>query len=362
MERLRVYLSDLLHRYCLTLAVFAVTAFIGIAAIWMTLERNQFIAQIKEEIIYMENSLIAAGYDIAYDDLSFSHISPWQVLRIKNLKIYSLDKDNYWQWECREFAVSANFFDINKIQLHFSAAQSLQIGRREWEMTVAQTIAEATITPEGKFKDFNLQIADLTIEKLLTVEKIKFAAQRMTPKQINENSPFLETYLDIRHLQISDYTAWPMSKHIDHLYLNANIIGTIEPQSLFSESIYTWIENGGLIEIRKFIINWKPLVMVAKGDLYFNENLVPNLNLNTSSLALVNTLDQMNANGWLEDKGVFVAKILLNNKSFKKNQGDNYYTVTTPIKLNDKQILIENIPVKKWSKENSADVLKTTAQ
>lgn len=49
---------------------------------------------------------------------------------------------------------------------------------------------------------------------------------------------------------------------------------------------------------------------------------------------------------FLERKGVFVAKILLNNKSFKLNPDDKYYTVTTPININSNQILIENIPLK----------------
>ncbi len=51
------------------------------------------------------------------------------------------------------------------------------------------------------------------------------------------------------------------------------------------------------------IINWKPLVMVAKGELYFDEHLSPDLSLNTSSLALTEILDKFNQYSWLEDKG-----------------------------------------------------------
>lgn len=348
MKRLQIYLFDLLRRYYLALIVCLLTAFIGIAAIWMTLERNKLISQIKEQMVDLENSLLAAGYDVAYDYLSFSHLSPWQALRIKNLQVYSLDKENYWEWGCNEFAVSANVFNAEKIQFHLSSKQYIQNGQNRRDIDMPQVLAEVTVSPEGQFEYFTFEAAHLTIEKLLDIEKLKFGAQRMAPKQINSSSPFMETHLDIRNLEIADYTGWPMNKQIDHIYLNANIIGTIEKQPILTESIYTWIENGGLIDIRKFIINWKPLVMVAKGNLYFNEELHPDLNLNTSSLALVNTLDKMNENGWLEDKGVFVAKILLNNKSFKKNQSDQFYTVTTPLKINDKEILLENIPIKKW--------------
>ena len=243
-------------------------------------------------------------------------------------------------------AVSADIFDIRKIRFHFSRNQTIQKGTQTWEMEVPQAFAEMTISPENRFQDFNLRIADLTVKKLLTIRQINFAAQRMAPKQVNANGPFIETHLDVHDLTIADYTGWPMNKEVEYFYLNGNVIGTIERQPIFSESLYDWIEKDGHIEVKKMILNWQPLVMVAKGDLYFNENLAPNLTLNTSSLALVDTLDKMNANGWLEDKGVFVARILLNNKSFKKNQSDKYFTVTTPLKINNKQILIENIPVK----------------
>lgn len=346
MKRLQAYLISFLRRYALMLSTGLLTAVIGITVIWISLERAQLIAAIKQELLDIENSLLAAGYDVAYEELGFNHFSPWQVMRIKDLKIYSLDGADYKEWKCDEFAVSADVFDIRKIRFHFSRNQTIQKGTQTWEMEVPQAFAEMTISPENRFQDFNLRIADLTVKKLLTIRQINFAAQRMAPKQVNANGPFIETHLDVHDLTIADYTGWPMNKEVEYFYLNGNVIGTIERQPIFSESLYDWIEKDGHIEVKKMILNWQPLVMVAKGDLYFNENLAPNLTLNTSSLALVDTLDKMNANGWLEDKGVFVARILLNNKSFKKNQSDKYFTVTTPLKINDKQILIESIPVK----------------
>ena len=50
--------------------------------------------------------------------------------------------------------------------------------------------------------------------------------------------------------------------------------------------------------------------------------------------------------GWLESKGVFVAKILLNSKAFKMNRDDKFMTVTTPIDYKDGKLMIENIVVK----------------
>ena len=220
-------------------------------------------------------------------------------------------------------------------------------------MDVPNLLAEMTLSKNNEIKDFNLQAADIALDNLAQIGSLKFAMQRGNGHKVNEKSPFMETLLEIKDIHIDNYTAWPMNKHVDHIYLNANIIGEIKEQPIFNEALYNWVENNGFIDIKKLIINWKPLVMVAKGDLFFNELLLPDVNLNTSSMALTDTLVQMNQNGWLDDKGVFVVKILLNNKSFKKNQADKYFTVTTPIKINNQQILIENIPVWESKKDIS---------
>ncbi len=348
MTRFFHHLSATLRHYSLLLGVAAVTAFIGIIGIMMSLERNQAIALIKEQILKIEESLMAAGYDIAYDHLSFSHISPWQIMRIQNLRLYSLDAGNYKEWQCDEFSVSSNFFSSDKIRFHFSSRQALQLGKHSWKMDAPQVSAEMTTDENGNFKDFIYEAENLTIQKLLGIENIKFAARRNLQKEITGTNPFIETFLNAKNILIADYTGWPMNKEIGHIYVNANIMGAIESQPILNDALYSWIENNGYIDIAKMIINWKPLVMVAKGELYFDEHLSPDLSLNTSSLALTEILDKFNQYSWLEDKGVFVAKILLNNKSFKKNQTDSYYTVTTPVRINNKQILIENIPVKKF--------------
>ncbi len=345
--------ENFLQRFLLIIGSGFLAFALCLTSVWLVLERNLAISVIKEEIIKFENSLLAMGYDIAYDNLSFSHLSPWQMLRIENLRIYSLDANHYAQWECAEFAVSSDIFNTRKIRFHLSQKQNLQIGTKKWEVSVPNSLVELNISKQNQIQEATLQAADVVIENLADIGSVKFALQRGNGHQINEKSPFMETLFELKDIHIDDYTAWPMNKHIDHVYLNANVIGEIEEQNIFSEALYNWIEKEGFIDIQKLIINWKPLVMVAKGDLFFNENLVPDVTLNTSSMALTDTLEKMNQNGWLEDKGVFVVKILLNNKSFKKNSTDKYFTVTTPIKLNNKQILIENIPVWESSKDTT---------
>ena len=60
MKRLQAYLISFLRRYALMLSTGLLTAVIGITVIWISLERAQLIAAIKQELLDIENSLLAA--------------------------------------------------------------------------------------------------------------------------------------------------------------------------------------------------------------------------------------------------------------------------------------------------------------
>ena len=94
------------------------------------------------------------------------------------------------------------------------------------------------------------------------------------------------------------------------------------------------------------ILNWKPLIMFAQGDVRFNQKTEPTLNLNTASLAMIETIDLLNQNGFISNKGAFVVKILLNNKAVQQNPGDAYKTVVTPLKISKDAVFLENIKLK----------------
>ncbi len=354
--RLKKKLFLFCNRYWLTALTALITAAIGVMAIWATLERGKVISRIENEFDNFTNSLNAVGYDLAYDKLNFSYLSPWQVLRVDNLRIYSLDGSNYWEWICPELALSSGIWNADKIKLHLSRSQTIKHGLKTWNVSLPESENTLYLTKDGSLQSITIQAKDISAGRLFTAKQMSLVLQRAIPHQIKELSSAFNLITEAKDINIDDMTGWPLNKQIDHLYLEADIIGILEKQDIYSESVYNWVERGGNIEIRRMIINWKPLVLVGKGDLYFNEGLEPKLSLNTSSIALIETLDRLNQNQMLDDKGVFVAKILLNNKAFKKKGTDPYLTVTTPIRMNKEQVLIENIPIKNFIPEQASGI------
>lgn len=346
-EKLPLFRQSL-KTYRLALVSALIAAIITYIGLGIVLQRTWSLNLVKIEINKFQHSLLELGYDIAYDEASFGKFSPFSLLTFKNFKIYATNADDYFEWSTPELKINTGIFSPATLSISGSRNQEFQRGNQKYPAEFPVFKVDLKFDQEIGLKDITIEGVGLNIQGLATIGSLKLASQRMAPRQISEFTPFFENHVELENVVISEDIDFPLLKTIERVYLNANIIGVIGAQESYAKSFDAWLRLGGIIDIKKLIINWSPLILVGRGDLYFNDQLEPNLHLNTSSKAFIEQLDKLQ-DSYLERKGVFVAKILLNNKKFKLNKDDKYYTVTTPININSNQILIENIPVKSFN-------------
>lgn len=325
---------------------FAAMAVVVLFVMWLNFERLSCIRKMKIEFQRFQESVVEAGYDISYSDLKFSKSSLFGVMTLKDLRLNNLNANDYIEYYAEEVKINPGFFSVNKIKLDFSGEQKLTIGEEEHTVYLPQLSIMFGFDQAIGLKSINLIGKDLEIENIIKIGEVKLASQRMSPQQISYVSPFLENHLELKNIEITNNDDWPVAKKIERIYLHANIVGALIAHNSYKDSIMSWLGTGGMIDIKKLIINWDYFIMVAKGDIYFNENLDPNLHLNTSSKGLMDFLDNLQNFELLDSKGIFVAKILLNNKAFKLKEDDKYSTLTTPINVNKKEFSVENIAIK----------------
>lgn len=353
LNKVKEKLKQFRQAHSLAFLAALITALLTYILYWMILQRAFCLNQIKAEINKFQNGLLEIGYDIAYDKAEFSSLSPFSMVKFENLKIYTLDPNAYFEWKIPQLKINAGMFNAEAVNLSFSREQDFQKGTKVYPAEFPIFDIELKIDKKTGLKDFTLEGMGLNIQGVGTIGSIIIASQRMAPHQISDFTPFFENHIELKDVTISEDIDFPLLKKIERIYVNANIIGILNTNTSFAKSFDAWVRLGGIIDLKQIVINWNPLLLVGRGDLYFNDKLEPNLHLNTSSKAFVEILDKLQDN-FLERKGVFVAKILLNNKSFKINENDKYNTVTTPININSNQILIENIPVKTFISKTSA--------
>lgn len=324
---------------------FMVSAILAYTFMWIDVERSNALNRLKLEFNKMDKSFNEIGLDIAYEKISFNRLFPFNLLTIQDFKIYRPVENNYFAIDIPEFRISTGLFNPRKININFGDIQTITIGENKYDSNLKNLDINLSFDNQTGLKNIVIEGKDIIIKNFANIENLKLASRRIAPMQINELTPFFENYVEINNIKLDENIDFPLSKNIERIYFNANIVGLISNQDTYKSSLNSWVKLGGNIDIKKLVINWNPLVLVSRGDIFFSEKDNINLHLNTSSKAFIPTLTTLQEAGILESKGVFVVKILLNNKSFKINKDDNFFTVTTPIEIKEKQMFIENIKV-----------------
>lgn len=336
--------SPLRRNYLPAMIAFISAALVTFLCLWIYLARSASISNIKAEILRLQTSLNETGWDIAYDDLSFSPLYPKNVLKVKNFILYAPEKN--FRLTFPSIEIKADLFNPERLNFVYSSEAELSFGDKNYKLHLPQLTTEMMYDEYG-LRQLTITAAEINIPQLADISKLQFAVMQMAPANIKTLSPLLESHLQIENIKFNKSLNLPWSDKIEKIYLNGNIIGKAKLNKSYKESIYEWLSIGGYVDIKKLVLNSKPLALVGRGNLNFNEKLAPNLHLETSSKALLDVLEQMERHKWLENKGVFVSKILLSNKAFKMSKSDEHLTVTTPIDYKDGKLLVENITVAK---------------
>lgn len=339
-ERLRYW-----KKYMWVILSFLAALTISLAIINNYLQRRAVINHFKHEMSYAIKSLNQFGWDIAYDNISFSTIYPSKLITLENIKLYSHTQNRAFVIE--KLYLTNSFFTPEQLQISSEGAVKLvfdgivhNIDFRYNDIAIDLKNGEAP-------NNLTFRIQNISISDWAKISEINLAARLIAPQRISEQAPFIKAHLDIRNIKLNGLLDYPLGQTIGRIYAGAEVIGQIKAQADFRQSVHEWFSHGGYVAIKDFNLNWAPLLMVGKGELSFNEKFQPVLQLNTSSKALLELIDDLEKKNWFDPKGIFVTKILLNNKAYKAGETDRYLTITTPIGIQDDALLIEKIVVKK---------------
>lgn len=318
----------------------------SLLAILSFLQRRAAVSAIKNQYEFVTASLNEAGLDMAYDKIEFSALWPFKLVKAENFKIYTLSADNYKEWSVPQLAIDGGIFSSNKLRFELSKKQNLQIGEDNYKITLRRSKISIECSSQG-LNNLIVKLYDFNISDIADIRELNFAARKIAARQINDDAPFLKTYLDIRDIKLNGLINYPLSQDISRIYLNSDIIGSIKKADDFQSSLNDWLFRNGKIDIKALTINWAPLILVGKGNVYFNEKFEPVVKLSTSSKALLDLINQLEAKKRLDNKGAFVVKILLGNKAYKANPEDKYLTVSTPIDYQNGEVAVEKITIYK---------------
>ncbi len=310
--------------------------------IFVTLEKLSVIRKLKAEIIALQQNMNMLGWDVAYQHVSFNTLFFSPIMEIKNLSVYH--KENGMSLTIPQFTLKPSLFSFTKYSLSLGKNQTFATAANNWTITTPDTKLSIQIDNK-RIKQWEARFNKTNIKNIGEIETITIAGRQASGSlAINGPETIFENHIDIQNISLNKLLKHPLGNKIEHLYLKTNTMESQDDAQTFDE----WHQQGGYINISTLIINWPPFSMAAKGEFRFDNNKKPLLQLDTSSQGLLTLLNDLQENGVVERKGVFVANILLTNKAFKIKENDIASTIITPITYQDGNISIENINIGKF--------------
>lgn len=311
-----------------------------------SLLRGYQIRQTKLQIVQLQKTLAEFNLDISYDNLHFNSWFMRPLLSADNFQIYNLSGTDLWRLTVPRLELKPRWFNSRIININFGNQQTWSWNNQEKPLNTQKAVIQLEAGDEG-LQVVLAQIRHIEIKDFAKISELNLAGRRflgdMTP---SHRTAGFENHLELKDITLNGLLHYPLTSHINRIYLKTNFMGRIPAQMPLRLGLEEWLHQGGFVEIPNLVVNWPPLLLVGRGELNFDEKFTPSLRLETSSKALIKLLDDLQNHNTLDRKGVFVAKILLSNKAFKLNPADKDLAMITPIKYRDGKISVENITVR----------------
>ncbi len=316
--------------------------------IQVTVSRNNIIRTMQNDFAKAISDLNEIGLDVAYDNLEFDSIFIFPLLKIENLRLYNLKGTSLWNLSVNNIYARPRFFRSRGVRFVSDGGAVFSIDGNDYNIKSEGAELMLAYEKDMQFSDAELYLNRVDIKDWAKIDDIVWVARKVKEKKsvLNLRTPNVESHLEIKNVNLNGLLDYPLTSHIRKIYAQFNLIGDLFGTEPFMITAEKWLHEGGFIDVPTITVSWDPLLLVGKGYVRFNEKFEPIVQIKTSSKAIINLLNDLKNNKFLDKKGVFVANILLAAKGFKMKDDDEYLTISTPIAYRDNKLTVENITVK----------------
>ncbi len=333
---------------------FVLSFIIVLSGLYIIAYRGLAVKKIRSSLPVIVSSLNQIGIDIAYDNIKFSPLFFLPMMQVERPQIYALDEINYWKLQFSELKAYVSPFKSDKIVLTFANNGQITFDNETYTTENAAAFIELELV-DNQVNQISLQLNDFVVTHFADIKNLTYKLQRSnlsnTSKDVLVTS--WNSFFNVSDITINGLVNYPLSSQLKQLSLQANVIGDFQFEDDFLLSMENWVRNNGFIDIPNLVLQWQPLTMVGRGQCKFSKQLAPDLTFNTSSKGLFKLLESLRNLKLVDNKNIYVAKILLNNKAYRLKDNDDELTITTPISYANGKISIDNLVIKDFDKESS---------
>ncbi len=247
----------------------------GYTAIWWI-----FANDLKAEVISWIERRQAEGFEVAYEKVSIEGYPLEIVLVMTAPQLARAEKDGSWIWNSEEAVLSARPWRLQQPIILARGHQKLRIWEndthRSIEISTRRASAQIHFGTFQQLEEIGIDIQGFKVQTvsgkdIVDVGRVRIDARRDFRAEM---PPPLHIIVRTESIVIPNAVAG-LGNRIDEMQFYSVVDDSTISLGPLTTTLTSWRDQGGIVEVKKFAVQWSELNVVADGTLALDEKMRP---------------------------------------------------------------------------------------
>lgn len=264
-----------------------------------------------------------------------------------------------WRWEAQAVRVHALPWALREPTVEPVGTSTVTLPSGPDGAMVSHTVTadaaqvDLTVGKGGQVVGFALTAAGIKVgvggsKDVIALESaaVSLAPHEGSGKILDLREPSYILSVSLRGLDVPPALEPPLGPRGESLDAHARILGpvTLDPAQPLLETIKTWRDDGGTIELDRFNLHWAPLGMSAAGSFALDQSLQPVASMNARFQGFFAAVTRLEEVGVVRAREASVARVVLGVMATRDPAG-GAPLLAVPMSIQDRQIRVGPVTV-----------------
>lgn len=293
----------------------------------------------------------AEGYTVLFSRLRISGFPLLLRLDLEQPGLGAPDGGIPWTWEGERAVAEMRPWSPGRVDIGLSGAHTLGLVVAGRPVTYTGTAGGLTgvlalagawpSSAEIHIRDLDLSTADGA--ERVVVKRADLTARRTVGKTSDDRGAALDVRLRAEDVRVPERLSLPLGSHLARLTVAAGLLGSI-PAGPWPQSLGTWRDAGGTVEVERLAIAYGPLSAQATGTVALDGNMQPIGAFTGKVQGFLETVDALSKRGLVRGRDAVTAKMFLG--AFARTpEGGGPPTVNLAITVQDRTLFAGPVPL-----------------
>lgn len=290
---------------------------------------------LRERVYNFFKEIGANGFGVSYSEPHSSYLALQSGLYLDDLVITAPKSLGGWSFKAGRLVISLNPLMPRSISFSMRGTHSLVLPKIGDVRLIADKakadiyIGTPAVPSVFKITTDNIQASAPVSMTGLALGKVSIQMKRGA---VRDNAYSYSYRVQAEEVRLPSFVVKNLPERVDFLSLS----GTVEGISADRQKplLTDWIDNGGIIEISKGELIWKPLMAEFSGTAGFDPSLDLTMAASAKVYGFFDLADKMEKEGLIRSGNLSVAKVVLGSK-LTVERGENRPSLTTSFSIQD---------------------------